>query len=169
MRGMCFMLLAGLAVLAAPILGSAAQEASTLPQAEAKAVYTYMTKTSSYQQWGLWPGKDKLYQGTQPHGALLTTYVNELAAKALKDHKQAQGLPDGSMIVKENYSPDKKLMAVTAMYKKQGFAPQSGDWFWIKWMPDGKIEAAGEVGDCLKCHEQAKGSDYLFTAAKAGH
>lgn len=167
MRGRSLALLAGLAALAAPVLGFAAQEAQTPPQAEAQAVYTYMTETSPYQQWSLWPGKDKLYPGTQPHGALLTTYVNELAEKAIMGKQEAAGLPDGSMIVKENYSPDKELMAVTAMYKKRGFAPEAGDWFWIKWTPDGKIESAGKVDGCIECHQKAKSNDYLFTSAKA--
>ena len=63
----------------------------------------------SYQEnWALWPGKGKLYKGTHPHGALLTTYVNEIAANALKE--EVKEMPEGSIIIKENNMPDEKFV-----------------------------------------------------------
>jgi hypothetical protein len=146
--------------VAAPGLLQAMSHEKDLPAAEGKAVHQYITQTSPYEQWALWPGKDKLYKGTEPHGALLTTYVNEAALQALKEKAP---LPEGSIIVKENYMPDKKLAAVTVMYKKSGFNPQAGDFFWLKYAPDGKIEDEGKAGMCIGCHSTAQGSDFLFT------
>jgi len=135
------MLALGLLV-AAPGLLQAMPHEKDLPGAEGGAVYQYITETNSYEQWALWPGKGRFYPGTEPHGALLTTHVNETALEALKI---GQKPPEGSIIVKENYTPAKELAAVTVMYKKTGYNPQAGDYFWLKYAPDGKIQAEGKV------------------------
>ncbi|MDF1581621.1 MAG: hypothetical protein P1P74_12730, partial [Desulfuromonadales bacterium] len=62
--------------------GMALAGSGSLPAADGKAVYDYITKTSPYQQWSLWPGKEKFYKGKHPHGALLTTYASEPAEAA---------------------------------------------------------------------------------------
>ena len=131
------------------------------PAAKGDAVITYFTETSPYQQWALWPGKGKLYKGQHPHGAYLTTYVSKHALEAIK--AKAGTLPNGSFVVKENYSPDKKLAAITVMYKKEGYDPKSGDWFWLKYGPDGTIMKEGMVGGCIGCHQGVMDNDWLFT------
>jgi hypothetical protein len=132
-----------------------------LPKADGKAVYDYITKTNPYQQWALYPGKGKLYKGQHPHGALLTTYVSEKAEAAL--NARAGQFPDGSLIVKENYMPDKMLGAVTVMYRVNGYDPDAGDWFWAKYKADGAIEAEGKVAGCIGCHTAAIQNDWVFT------
>ena len=134
---------------------------SAMPAANGQAVIDYITKDSPYQQWSLWPGKGKLYPGTRPHGAFLTTYVNQSALKGIEE--QGGELPDGAIIVKENYMPDKTLAAVTVMYKKAGYNPPAKDIFWLKYTPDGKIAAEGKVNSCIGCHGAAKGGDFLYT------
>lgn len=151
---------AALAIFVAPIAAQAVTHEKNLPAPEGKAVYQYITQTQPYEKWPMWPGKQKLYPGTEPHGALLTTYVNEPALQALKKNAP---LPDGSIVVKENYTPQKKLAAVTVMYKKAGFNPKAGDYFWLKYGPDGKIESEGKVDGCINCHRSAQGNDFLFT------
>jgi hypothetical protein len=113
-----------------------------------------------YKKWSMWPGKGKLYKGTEPHGALLTVYVNDIALKSIKAGK---GMGNNSIVLKENYTPAKKLAAVTVMYKVKGYNPDGGDWFWAKYDPDFKIQAEGKVGTCLGCHTGAKDNDYLYT------
>jgi hypothetical protein len=141
-------------------LVSVANAKMKAPEADAQQLYDYITKQKTYVKWKLWPGKGKLYKGAEPHGALLTTYVNDTALKSIKAKK---GLKDGSIIVKENYMPDKKLAAVTVMYKVKGYNSEAGDLFWLKYLPDGKIEASGKVGMCIGCHSNVKANDYLFT------
>ncbi len=66
-------------VLAASCAKYAPTEVGVAPGApapEAKALWSYITKDSPYTEWRMWPGKNALYNGTVPHGALLTTYVN---------------------------------------------------------------------------------------------
>lgn len=156
-----FMAAAGMA--SAVLIGSfgIALAGGSLPKPDGAAVYEYIIKTSPYQQWALFPGKGKLYEGKHPHGALLTTYVNDVALKGIQG--KSGTLADGAIIVKENYMPDRKLDAVTVMYRSKGFDPEAGDWFWAKYSPAGKIEAAGKVPMCSGCHTAAIGNDWLFT------
>ncbi|MGQ0648365.1 MAG: cytochrome P460 family protein [Gemmatimonadaceae bacterium] len=122
----------------------------------------------NYRNWPLWPGKGKLYRGQEPHGALLTTYVNTLAQDALTNG--AARMSPGAIFVKENYGPDSTLMAITVMEKVQGYDAQHQDWFWAKYQPGGKVEAAGRVDMCYQCHQGAADHDGLWTLkiAKTG-
>lgn len=108
----------------------------------------------------LWPGKGEKYQGREPHGALLTTYVNDIALKSIKKQK---GMANNSIIVKENYTQEGNLAAVTVMYKVKGYNPAGGDWFWAKYDPEFNILAEGMVKGCLDCHGSAQTNDYIFT------
>ena len=129
--------------------------------ADGKAVINYISVIDSYQNWQLWPGKGKLYEGKHPHGAFLTTYLNTEAFSAVQS--KTGMLPDGAIVVKENYTPEKKLAAITVMYKKSGYNTEAGDYFWIKYAPDGNILKEGKVAGCINCHTSVKANDWLFT------
>lgn len=158
-------------VLAVATLGAGAEGDPAKPAAFAKepgcplpngkAVMEYITEKNPYRQWDLWPGKGKLYQGQHPHGAYLTTYVSPLARYAIED--KAGEIPYTAFIVKENYTPEKQLDAVTVMYKSEGYDPEAGDWFWLKYAADGTIQKEGKVAGCIGCHAAVKGNDWLFT------
>ena len=124
-------------------------------------------RTYDYRKWNGTNGHTPDFKkGKSPHGKLIKTYINAKAASDLKN------LPDGSVIVKENYSPDKKLMIVTVMQRSRGADPKHGDWYYAKYMPDGKIARtppamknmpiAGSFPTCIECHAGAKGDDYAF-------
>lgn len=133
--------------------------AAELPAAKGKEVIDYLNQ-SNYQSWQLWPGKTKLYEGRHPHGAFLTTYVSKGAYTAIEG--KTGEIPNGDFIVKENYTPEKKLAAVTVMYKQAGYNPEGGDWFWLKYAPDGTVQKEGKVGGCIGCHTAVKNNDWLF-------
>ncbi len=132
------------------------------PGADAEKLLDYLTMHDPYRAWDLWPKKGRLYKGTEPHGALLTTFVNNNALHSIKKKK---GMAEGSIIVKENYTADKKFTSLSVMYKIKGYNPDGGDWFWAKYAPDGKIEASGMVKACIACHSQKKDNDYIFIEA----
>jgi hypothetical protein len=82
-------------------------------------------------------------------------------------------LPDGSIIIKENYAADgETLAAITIMYRSKGYNPESGDWYWAKYNPDGSvatkpteqapIRLAGKPNGCIECHGGADGDDFTF-------
>ncbi|KKL49399.1 hypothetical protein LCGC14_2315900 [marine sediment metagenome] len=148
------------------LVASIAYAGMAMPGTDGGELYKYITETSRYTNWELWPGKGKLYKGTEPHGVFLTTYVNAEAIKSLGMGKHV--FMPGSIIAKENYSPKKQYMALTVMYKVKGYNPDAGDWFWVKYSPDGTVLKEGKVKGCIKCHSQAKDNDYNRTDAKAG-
>ncbi len=128
--------------------------------ADGASLLMHITKTDPYMKWDLMPGTTRMRQGQEPHGALQNVYVNKLAMKAFKD--KAGMLPNGAIIVKENYTPDGKLAAVTVMSKKKGYNPEAGDYLWLKYTPDMKIQAQGKADPCIKCHSKAKDNDWVM-------
>lgn len=135
-----------------------------MPPADAGRLWTHMTETSPYAGWGFWPGHTEIYPGKSPHGAFLKLYANPIALKAARE---GTPMPVGAIIVKENYGKDKKtLMAVTPMYKVKGYNPAAGDWFWVKYGPNGKVLKAGKPKGCISCHSVKKKNDWIYTKAK---
>jgi hypothetical protein len=130
------------------------------PGADATDLYRHITKYKPYTSWSLWPGKGRLYNGTEPHGVLLTTYVNPAAYFSVRNKG---GMDYDSIIVKENYTSDRKFDSLTVMYKIKGYNPSAGDWFWAKYDPYGLVLASGKVEACIKCHAEKKENDYIRT------
>jgi hypothetical protein len=147
-------------VVPAGMLGGRSRQSMTI-QPTGADIWGLLTKMEYSKKWRMWPGKTSLYPGKEPHGAVLTTYVNIPAFMAIAGKRGE--LPNGSMIVMENYSADKKMTDISVIFKVQAYNPEAGDWFWVKYAPDGKIEAEGKVDTCIKCHGQNKGNDYIMT------
>lgn len=142
----------------------ATQQAAAGPDTTAAAVWAHMQDANYQQAWATWPKKGKLYKGTEPHGALLTTYLNPLALDALTN--KASKMPVGAIIVKENYMPDSILAATTIMYKASaGYNPEHNDWFWVKRLTDGTVEVEGRGQMCQSCHGARKANDYIYTGS----
>ncbi len=127
--------------------------------------WSYLLRSEpAYRNWAPWPGQGAdYYPGQSPHGAFLKMYINRTAAA------DPVNLPHGSVIIKENYGEDQKtLMAVTVMYRSQGYDSQNGDWYWAKYNPDGTVamkgdvRLAGRVQGCIDCHSGAQGNDFVF-------
>lgn len=154
LTGLCAVLLLPTALPAADM--------GKMPAADGQALLEHITKSDPYGKWDLMPGTTKMRQGKEPHGALQNVYVNKLALKAINE--KAGAMPDGAIIVKENYTPDKKLAAVTVMMKKKGYNPEAGDYMWLKYGPDLKIMVQGKADPCIQCHSQVKGNDYVVLA-----
>ncbi|MGI6209684.1 MAG: fasciclin domain-containing protein [Anaerolineae bacterium] len=111
--------------------------------------------------WAMPPGKGSLYQGQPPHGALLTTYVNPQAQQAIE--RLPGVMPEGAVILTENYDEQGELESYTLMAKRSGYYPSHGDWFWAQLGPDGEVTQAGKVPGCISCHGAVRSNDYIFT------
>ena len=135
--------------------------AASLPDTTAEAVWAYLRQQDYRASWRLWPGKDRLYEGTEPHGMLLTTYANDVAQRALANGDVAN-LPPGSILVKENYMPDSTFDAATVMYRVAGYNPEHEDWLFAKYDAEGAADAFGRAPMCQACHEQAE-AGYVYT------
>lgn len=116
------------------------------------------------------------YKGQHPHGAVLDTFDTVMSVRGDK----------GELIVKRNYGgegvsesavandPEAFLKSVTVMFRRDGYDPENGNWFWAKYKPDGELdtnpkgmELAGRVAKgadkgCIACHQAAPGGDYVF-------
>ena len=163
-RGSSSVVLAVALVAAAAACGDDAgpqEPMDDLPGADAAELWSYMQDEAYTSDWTLWPGKGEMYEGQEPHGMLLTTYLNDLALNALTG--DAATMPAGAIIVKENYTPAGDLAAITTMYKVDGYDTAHNDWHWAKYAPDGEIQASGKVESCTSCHEAQASNDYLFT------
>lgn len=144
------------------------QMADERPDTTGASLWAYLQETNYQESWTLWPDKGELYSGQEPHGMLLTSYLNDAALNALND--TVSSMPDAAIIVKENYMPDSTLAAVTVMYKVDGYNPEHNDWFFSKFLPTGELDTGpndmaleGRVPGCQSCHGQKKDNDYIFT------
>lgn len=139
-----------------------------LSDTTAQAVWATVENARYRETWDFWPEKQPYYEGGDPHGALLSTYLNNQAAQGLsrmRTQDARDDIPFGSIIVKENYLPDSTLAAVTVMAKIEGYDPAHNDWYWLKRLPDGTVEASGQAQGCIDCHGDAADNwDYLMTA-----
>ena len=141
---------------------------SSSNQGEFEKKFWMYLKSNAYENWAPAPGTGvDFYVGSSPHGAFLKMYLNRVAVG------NPDTLPVGSIIVKENYSVDRAtLMAITVMYHSKGYNPDGGDWYWVKFNPDGTVVAssvetgakpiAGKVSSCIDCHSDAGGNDFTF-------
>ncbi|NIW35421.1 MAG: hypothetical protein GWN32_02375 [Gemmatimonadetes bacterium] len=143
------------------------------PDTTGPALWAHLQEEHYASSWALWPGKGRLYMGQEPHGMRLTTYVNDIAARALASG--AEEMPDGAIVVKENFTPDSALAAITVMYKRNGYNPDHANWFFSKFRPDGEVDQApngmrlaGRVPGCQNCHGSKKDNDYIFTSELGG-
>jgi hypothetical protein len=95
----------------------------------------------------------------------LTVYVNEIGSHAMLEAKTPI-FAIGSIIVKEKL-PSKTSESpelLTVMIKREaGYSSAHGDWEYL--VLDGKaskIEARGQMANCMSCHESEKDTDYVF-------
>ena len=128
-----------------------------LPDTASASMRAYLDEVDyqNNEDWKLWPGTTEMYQGEDPHGAKLTTRLNPAAFDAI-----GGTMPNGAIIVKENYTPGGELAATTVMYKSTGYNPEHNDWYWLKELADGTIEKEGMVMGCQDCH--VDGTDYVW-------
>jgi len=118
----------------------------------------------------------RVYKGAAPHGAILDTLQSTVTVNG----------DSGAVLVKKNFrgenvtvdqvsdDPDKYIESVTVMFKREGFDPESKDWFWAKYTPAGELMknpkdmalagmvAKGAPVGCIACHKAAPGEDFVF-------
>lgn len=154
----CVVLTVGLIVI-----GGCSTSMPEMPDTSAESLIVYLEESDYRNNWELWPRKGERYAASGPHGMLLTIYLNPIAFDAIKNN--AGHMPNGSIVVKESFTPDSEFLAYTVMYKKDEYNPDHNDWFWLKARFDGKPEEAGKVRSCQVCHSQVSTNDYIWTGS----
>jgi hypothetical protein len=133
------------------------EEAEPAAETDITAQDLWEEHVQGYTSLAFWPGREGLMKGESPHGSFVTTYVN--AEGHMPD---ALPYPDGTLVVKENYTADTTLVKLTVMYKAEGYNPKGGDWFWAVYAPDGTVESEGKIQSCISCHAVRAEQDYVF-------
>jgi hypothetical protein len=135
------------------------------PRADASRldVLSAIEKSDYRRKWRHFPGTRAFHNGQQPHGMLITTYVNDAALAGLL--RKADAMPDGSMLIAENYMPDKTLGSIMVMYKREGYNVRGGDWYWVEQLADSTVASAGKTNSCIACHRQGD-RDYIMTPVR---
>jgi hypothetical protein len=125
---------------------------------------------ADHDSWALMPGTVEFEPSSAPHGPIVRVLLDEIAAA------DPTALPDGSVIIKRNYQSDTEgdYNSLTVMKRRAGYSPDAGDWFWVKYDPEGNIMSspdgtplAGRIGlggttGCIPCHDGAPGGDLVF-------
>lgn len=152
---------------AGSILKTATDSEAPVQASFEEKFWEYLT-SNAYKNWAPAPGQNAdFYPGRSPHGDFLKMYLNRTAAAAPEE------LPNGSIIVKENYAADREtLAAITVMYRSKGYNADAGDWYWVKYNPDGTVATAatqngpqkimGKPNSCIECHGGAADDDFTF-------
>jgi len=132
------------------------------PMPTGASLFTLISQTDPYQQWGQFPDRQGTLPSALPHGPMSRVWINGQVETALTNFTGQ--LPDGSIIVKENVGSSSQVTeaALTVMWKVAGFDPANNDWFWANMTPDGQIVAEGKVPSCTACHGGVRNNDFVF-------
>lgn len=93
---------------------ASSESAPPPPDTTGAAIWAHLQESNYADAWKLWPDKGRNHPGQEPHGAQLTTLLNDVAYEALMS--DAGEFPDGVIVVKQNFTTEGKLNAVTTMY-----------------------------------------------------
>ncbi len=175
-------------ILALLGVGAFAQDAGDAPDVNASwaTVLWAGFEAAPYTDWAFEADvPEGYYVGVEPHGMILRTFANDIAAADFGSG--ADAFSSGAMIVKENHMPTGvdlsvlelqdpvpdfggDLAAWTYMVKVPGYSPDTGDWFYAKLAADGSVMAAGSPEGCVGCHSQVEeDNDWVFNGKLAGN
>lgn len=125
----------------------------------------YAKEHVTFKDWMHQIKLNKTIFESEAHNAFVDIYVNKKAEKAYKT--RATVYPVGSIVYKPLYSDAKKseLAIVVIMQKmEKGYDSDHGDWWYGVYDETGTDGYhKGRIKSCIKCHEQAKHTDYMFS------
>ena len=114
-----------------------------------------------------------LYVGGPPHGPVREVLEAIIDGKRIIVKRNFGG--EGVSVESVSQNRAAFLKAITVMAKREdGYDPENGDWFWVKYKPDGNLHTnakgmklAGKVAKgmdkgCNFCHQSASGNDLVF-------
>lgn len=128
-----------------------------------KRFWLYL-KANNYKNWSAGPSAetDLSFSDSDAHGSYVKLYMNRTAAG------NASKLPDGSVIVMENFDQFKTLDSIAVMYRSDSYSKKSKNWYWVQYKPDGSLvkqsskNQSGVINSCIKCHSDAGGGDMSY-------
>ncbi|MCF8032876.1 MAG: cytochrome P460 family protein [Desulfarculaceae bacterium] len=127
------------------------------PPPEAKALWAHITQGSPYTSWGSWPDYQGAQRARSPHGPMNRVFVNQAGLDSAKPP-----VAHGTIEVKAVENAQGKLKGLVVMYKFKGYNPKAGDWFWVRYSPEGQVMAEGKPTGCIRCHSVLADNDYIM-------
>ena len=127
---------------------------------DAQRLWERITVEERYQRYPHWPGHEGIRRSQAPHGSFHRIYINSILRDALPC--EIKTVPEGGIIVKENFDSERRLGKVSVMAKIKGYNPEAGDWFWALFQADGTVIAAGKPKGCIECHAAVEENDYIL-------
>ncbi len=150
------------AILASGMGMAGAAGAGAAPPA-ARALWQQVLKLQ--RDRAVLPESHPFQPGSRSVDALTADLANARAARAIS---RAGGIlkvrkyPDGSLLVKENFSASRHLNGIAAMLKQKGYDTADRNWVMATFRPDGRPVAMGRIQSCISCHAMAKQQDFVF-------
>jgi hypothetical protein len=114
-----------------------------------EAIFAWLNGERYRETWELFPGTTPLHEGTEDHGALLTTYANPVAMEALE--RGTASMPPRAVIAVEDYLADSTLSTISVMLRVDDPDPESAGWRFTRFGPAGEV-VAGVTDSCSSCH-----------------
>jgi len=122
----------------------------------AKALWEEVT-AAGYRGWARPANYPTRTPSHTLHGAKVDIFVNAPLAAAEDSTVKLSAWPDGSIIVKDSYSPND--LSLTAVMKKE-----AGVWFWAEYDKDGEVLFSGQPKICTNCHgPREKWADWTYS------
>ncbi len=121
-------------------------------------------KDAAYNTWKALDHEPPKEEIENPHGNVSRTYANDVAAK------DAENLPFGSILVREDYDDKRKRQSISVLYRVKDYDKEHGNWYYLRFTETGAImkgkdtkPLAGKVASCIECHAKASGKDFVFS------
>ncbi len=127
--------------------------------------FVHATEHFTFKDWKQQIKLNKTIFESEAHNAFVDIYVNQKAEKAYKT--RATIFPVGSIVYKPLYTDaNKSELAIVVVMQKMppGYDSEHGDWWYGVYDETGSDGYhKGKIKSCIKCHEQAKKTDYMFS------
>lgn len=118
-----------------------------------------------FPKWREFNKLNKALLRSHDHHAMVDIYTNDIAIEPYV--KQKKSFPEGSIIIKPLYKEKNRgylarLVVMVKMHK--GYDTKNNDWWYGVYDKTGTtVWFEGRIKSCIKCHEIAKETDYLFS------
>ena len=133
-----------------------------------REAYDIAIAGDAYKDWEQFPNATPdLKPSGQHNGDFVRSYMNDIAFKAIADFSGE--FPDGSILVKEQFADVEgtKPNGHTVMWKREGYDPEHGDWYWIAFNGAGETTVHnGMASYCSDCNAAVKTAAWVYTAIK---
>lgn len=138
---------------------------STILMLDLSASKTEYTNEFTFPHWKSLHKLNTEALKSDAHRAWFDLYVNTLAKKAYIEKLSL--FPVGSIVLKSHFpnSQRSEIARLGIMIKmEKGYDTENADWWYGVYDETGmKGSYQGKIKSCIKCHAQAKETDYMFS------